>query len=273
MYHTVAVRVNLNRRAFSVLELLVAIAIVAILTAITLPSLSVVRGSVRAAQSAQNLRTCAAGIALYTDAHRSYFPHFADFQAQNAFVAAGSPRPYASQSFYWPMVVHPYIATSPQLIFESIHPPGVAQEHRRMAENIGTEIMPTDSSSTYWMGWGFFTTNNLWKDDRPSQAHDDPGYFASRRIDEVRSPSGKGILIESIAKGGSPYSSDQTRTSHALTSNSSTDRRFLATFVDGSVESLRPSDFTTGQRRSVTSTWSDPKPVLETRLGLAGVDR
>ena len=266
-------RVNQTHRAFSILELFVVLTIIAIITAIVLPTLSAVRDSVRAAQSAQNLRICAAGISLYAETHDSYLPHFADFQAQNAFFASGSPRAYASQSFYWPTVVHPYISETPELIFESIHPPGVAQEHRRMADIQGIGIDPTDSSSTYWIGWGFFTTNELWIDGRPAGSDQNPAFFASRRTDDVRSPAAKGLLIESIAQGGSPYAGDQTRESHALTSDVSTNKSFIAAFFDGSIESLRPSEFATGLKRSDTSTWSDPKPVLETRFGLAGLDR
>ncbi len=64
----------MNRRAFTLVELLVAIAVVGVLAALVFPTLERSRESARAAACASNLRQLAAAALSYAGEHRGQFP-------------------------------------------------------------------------------------------------------------------------------------------------------------------------------------------------------
>lgn len=75
----------LAARAFTILELLVVISVVAILTAILMPALARVREAGERMQCASNMRQVACAIIDYSDDHRDRLPAL-DYTAQHAMV-------------------------------------------------------------------------------------------------------------------------------------------------------------------------------------------
>jgi len=73
-----------SRRAFTVLELVVVISVVAILTSILMPALSKVREAGERVQCASNLRQVGCALIDYGDDHRERIPHLA-YTAENSF--------------------------------------------------------------------------------------------------------------------------------------------------------------------------------------------
>ncbi|MEM1331538.1 MAG: prepilin-type N-terminal cleavage/methylation domain-containing protein [Planctomycetota bacterium] len=63
-------------RAFSLIELLVAIAIIALLIAILLPALGAARDAARTMACLSNVRSVAQAQAGYSDTHRGWYPHW-----------------------------------------------------------------------------------------------------------------------------------------------------------------------------------------------------
>jgi len=69
-----------ERRAFSLVELLVVIGIIAILIALLLPTLSRVREQARQVQCAAKLRMVGQALTMYANHNRSHYPSFSDWQ-------------------------------------------------------------------------------------------------------------------------------------------------------------------------------------------------
>jgi hypothetical protein len=70
-------------RAFSLIDLLVSIAVVAVLIALLMPSLSGVREAARRVVCASNIRQVGLGLAMYADDHRGLLP-YTKFASQSA---------------------------------------------------------------------------------------------------------------------------------------------------------------------------------------------
>jgi len=63
-----------QQQAFTLIEVLVVVAIIALLVAILLPSLAAARRQARTVQCASNLRTCGQGVAFYCQANKDIYP-------------------------------------------------------------------------------------------------------------------------------------------------------------------------------------------------------
>jgi len=89
----------MKRRAFSLIELLVVISIVAVLTAMLLPALGRAKQAAKRSQCSSNLRQMGLAVALYLDEYGRYFPYFNDlgpdrlwyFGLETAYNANGAP--------------------------------------------------------------------------------------------------------------------------------------------------------------------------------------
>ena len=74
-----------NRDAFTLVELLVVVAIIGVLIGLLLPAVQSARAAGRRMQCANNIRQVALGVIVYADAHRGRFPsrtHTADDESR-----------------------------------------------------------------------------------------------------------------------------------------------------------------------------------------------
>ena len=70
-----------QRRAFTLVELLVVIAVIGILIALLLPAVQAARAAARAANCKSNMRQIGLAFLQYCDLHKGEFPHFVDDKA------------------------------------------------------------------------------------------------------------------------------------------------------------------------------------------------
>lgn len=100
------------RKAFTIIEVLVVIAVIAVLLSIVVPVLSNVRVSANRAISLSNLRTLSVQVGIYTNTFGGWYPYIEDKQAiritpsedDNATYLVFTP--YWDFSLYWPAVMH-----------------------------------------------------------------------------------------------------------------------------------------------------------------------
>lgn len=97
----------MNRRGFSLVELLTVVGIVAVLTGIAIPTFNAVRGRARHASCAENLHQLGAGLTLYANDHEGWLP------------------PATTEEFVWskvPGVAPEALAASPKVLRVATEP-------------------------------------------------------------------------------------------------------------------------------------------------------
>ncbi len=94
---------NPHNRAFTLVELLVVIGIIALLISFLMPALSRVRDSAKAVQCASNLRQLHMGVLMYAGESKGFYP--AAWHPDNLTVWAGTP----SKMLCWSRWIFPYV--------------------------------------------------------------------------------------------------------------------------------------------------------------------
>jgi prepilin-type N-terminal cleavage/methylation domain-containing protein/prepilin-type processing-associated H-X9-DG protein len=101
------------RRAFTLVELLVVVAIILLILAMIIPTVQRVRESANKATCANNLRTIGQAIKLYLNAHGNRFPSGGGDTLQpgpdRVLSASGVPLTGAAQTFGWMYQILPYL--------------------------------------------------------------------------------------------------------------------------------------------------------------------
>lgn len=77
------------RRAFTLIELMVVVAVIGLLVGILVPALSSARASAKRTACASNLHQVGAGLQMYMSANRDRFPHASFMPSMGSFPLAG----------------------------------------------------------------------------------------------------------------------------------------------------------------------------------------
>lgn len=259
-------RSRTSNTAFTVVELVVVIAVVSVVVALAIPLVASTRGGAERLVSQSNLRQCAVTISLYADDYGGSLPYLATRPSfHSAFEGPKHPMSYLRQESWWPMVLLDRLGPNP---VEVLAGPWVTRSVRDVVIQPGDVV-----TSGYLMAWGSFYRDSVWTIDRPLGAAKQSAYMSNRRIDEVVSPSGKGLLIESAAQNPDGAQIEPGTKTHRLNDEQGSDKLFGVAYFDASTGAVRPQDFELGRFLFDTPRLSRPMPVLETAGGLGGVDR
>lgn len=229
-------------RAFSIVELLVAIAMVAVLVALSSVALSAVRGSARASASLALQRQLVVALGLYQGAHAEAFPYMGTPGDPDGPVTVRGHNVrfqgyFTDQSVHWLSLIVPDFADANALELD----------HRERADPRGL------IRSRYFLTECAFADPRLF---RPAVADAEvpPTYFRATRAHEVRFPSRKGLVLD--VSGG-------------LMAGVS--GGYLCAFADGAGREVPPDSF--DPSRIVNQPYSNSAaPVLNTLEGLGGAD-
>lgn len=255
-------------RATTLVELLVAVAIIAIVLALSLPALSGARQAATAARCHINLRSAYQAVTLYTADYDDSFPMFARRRVLDAFENGGVRLAYFYQSIHWPMVVRPYLSDRPldeaQVcpggpLYEATFGSGMYVEY--MAQYPPTSTLPSD----YWMSYTMFTAPEMW---RPDGDVFDESRLRPVRVAEVTHPSGKGAMVE-------PRAYHLSRSRFSAPSLIAEERRqgpYTIAFVDGRIEARRLDALVPGVTGNGSLAKYAMAPVLSTVDGARGTD-
>ena len=172
-----------SRKAFTLIELILVISLIAILIALLLPSISHLRNRAYTAGSLSNLRNHAAVMEMYTNDHQDTYPIYVDPKSSYGVLYWNNHRiviKYFDQEYLWMLFVKEYYHDNP--LDPSFFVPGPGALNGDYA---GVHI-PYRYSST------FFTDPKFWQPETRL-----PGHTQWRPVknSEVNSPSQKGILI------------------------------------------------------------------------------
>lgn len=178
-------------RAFSVLELLVTIAVIAILLAVSLPALGHVRRVAQRVACEANIRSCSQALTCYARDHDDSLPMFAERRLLDAFTNGGYTLSYFYQSIHWPMVVRDYLTDRP-LDEAQLCPSGPAFRTAFAGSGSYTTYLSDypasyTQPSDYWLGYTMFTARTCGCPEAPSTTNGYCGRFGSPKYCSHRS--------------------------------------------------------------------------------------
>lgn len=269
-----------HARAFTLIEVLVAISVIAILLAIAIPTLRGARDSAESIVCDTTMRSIGQGMMLLGNDNGGYWMNLfeEDLRAPSVDWTDGSDKGYTigyfDQTRFWPggLIGTYYLPGDPA---EAWTCPQVMRHGHFLGE--GREqlrIHPADGAIvSYAYSASLTTSADLWSGDDAAVAARWPDRDRFRRrvpIDAVAFPSQKGALIERAdfhdagRGGGTIYPADYH-----------TCRRLGVLFCDGSVRRLERRSMNLGVPMSLIFDGGpeiDPVPVLTTRDGYLGLD-
>jgi len=264
-----------KRSAFSIVELIASIAVLAVLVAIAVPALNAARNSAIAATCLSHTRDCATMIQTYQTDHDGFFPISADTQSVfDAFDWGGQRLPYDSQIGHWPHAIRSSHG-GPKVEPTWLCPSGVKYESYFRSRSATETLRSTPQSATiasdFFLARGAISDPARWTPD--ADLLDAPLLRAVRGA-EVTFPSAKGILVEWTSfhqlRGVSAHDA-QFDTSLQLGHPEASNTPRHVSFADGSAARVRDGpDLFPG----VSPGSDEPgKPVLNTLHGVRGRDR
>jgi prepilin-type N-terminal cleavage/methylation domain-containing protein len=227
-----------NDRGFSIVELLVAIGVMAILLALALPGLSGARESARRSKCLTQLRNHYQLIAAYAMDNDDNIPFVwpADREAPDLpyEVPPNSPDWYLAATGLWqlrlldsfggdPLHESFFCASSPYL-----------SEYEGAAEALGIERYKIRATIDYDLSSALFLDPHALDPARPERA---VRFYIPRRISEVQFPSSKGFLKDTPVYHDAQWR--RTGVSHFFTDK-------IAGFSDGSAEVLNTAELLPG---------------------------
>ncbi|MCC6661050.1 MAG: prepilin-type N-terminal cleavage/methylation domain-containing protein [Phycisphaerales bacterium] len=260
------------RRAFSLVECLVVMSVVALLLGIALPLLGHARRTATALKCLSHLRTCGQAFEAYTADYSQCLPFFARRTAGAAFSNGGIPIGYTLQTLHWPVALRGYLSEN------QAEPARLCPANPLARELFGAgggyeEFFSTLSSSymlpaDYWMTYAAITDPSTW---RPGGDINDPRFYRPVFVSEVVFPSRKGLLLEPRAfhLGGEAF--DRGTATVSIFYELGWDKPYHVSFADGHCENVRYSDLTPGFGGNGLGSMR-AAPVLATPDGVRGVD-
>ena len=170
---------------FTVVELVLVIALVAVLVSLTLPTLAGVRSRARETVSLSNLRSHGSAFAMYASDWDDVWPYITDPDAtSNSFLIPGEgvvSISYFGVYAYWTL---------------GLYADYYGGDWSSPTFNVpGSETQGPISS--YWYGSVFLTRPDYW---RTLTRRDDRSQWSPTRVDEVLYPSDKGLLLEQTSR-------------------------------------------------------------------------
>lgn len=240
-------------RAFSLVELLVVIGVVAILTALTIPAIGLVRRSASETQSLANLRSLAQSTQMYTAEYRGVYPY-----GTGGWVVRPSVGPPSAIGFpvwladrNWPVFYHD-VAPWPDHLATWLSP-GANTEQRLRVLTAGHEgWTTTEFKVSYYYSNSFVADPRVWS----SGATADEALVRAIHASEVRHPARKVIF----------YDAERLY----LTEPDSDDARPVL-FADGSADLRLDRDATEPVQNPFTSNFP-PRIYHDTPDGVKGRD-
>ncbi|MFI4915848.1 MAG: type II secretion system protein [Phycisphaerales bacterium JB060] len=273
-------RQHTQLRAFSLVEILVTISVIAILIAITIPALRGARDSAESTVCDTTMRSLGQGMMLLANDNGGFWMNLFedDLHAPTVTWTDGSEKQstigYDLQAQFWPGGLIPsyYAPGDPAEVWTC--PQVMRHGYRLSYEAEQLRIHPADGAIvSYAYSQSLVTSADLWAGDDTAIAARWPDRDRYRRrvaIDAVAFPSQKGALIERAAfhdarRGDNTiYGADHDKC-----------RRLGIVFCDGSVRRLERRDMNLGVPMSQifdSDPKVDPVPVVTTRDGYLGVD-
>lgn len=252
--------------AFTLIELLISLAVIAVLLSLVVPALGAMRRAQRQANCLANLRSSATGLLAYVSEWKETFPYVATSRTyEDAFRIGSVSMPYVFQSSAWPSATvaswSELSSSTPQLC--PYHPEGrnASREHLKQ---YGVPI-----GSDYWLSYALMTSPTLW--DRGGAEIDQERQFVATKISDVLFPCDKGMLIEVIPWQRYDPSLGRAFSEQSVFQKSLAGEHALVSWVDGSCGDYRLTDLASASDQ-IPAPWS-PAPVLATPLGARGRDR
>lgn len=178
----VQARVRPGRRAFTITEMLVVIAVVALILAIAIPSLWGARSRARMIVSASNLRQIGGALAAYAGASDSRYP-----AVESGILYPLGPATTRMSFQYW-QIFHAW----PAVIYD--HLP--RDEHPRVFISPGVRgvsLFDTTRPPSYWLSQTVAGDPALWDEQGPIFGE---SMRSARRQEEVAFPSSKAIMFD-----------------------------------------------------------------------------
>jgi len=159
------------RRAVTLLELLVVIAVIGVLIAIGLPILRTVQQSARTAACLANIREVGRAASAYAGEHAGQMPYLAERKhLNNAFNIGAGPEGYFEQLWMWPHVLRGYLGEGlrPAACYCPWHPGLGAQTDRSLATGQAHQFPDgVAHPSRYHYNSAFYSGPGLWRRPDP----------------------------------------------------------------------------------------------------------
>lgn len=246
------------------MEVLAALAIVAVLLAISIPAITAVRAEDRRVACLANASSCGRSILSYLAENDESFPMFAEPRFALAFSNGGVRLGYFRQSHHWPLAFADGENSMPLGDAQLCAANPVLDEPEGPASAF-TGVAQSDD----YLAHGLISDPAPWSLDSPFT---DERLLRPVRAGEVTHPSARGMLLERRAYhtsirephpgGGVPFEADNANAAS-----------FQVTLADGSARGLRPSALKTPGPYTLGDFGdAGPLPVLHTTDGARGRD-
>jgi len=182
-------------RGFTIIELLVCIAVIAVLLALVTPALRKARASAQLAASLSMSRQLVACTALYTTDHDNAFPYLATPGEPFGPIMAGGKNAYwngyfRDQGVFWMTPMVPGYFSGPRNSIEY-----VTDDGKPINQPWGDSVILSHFQLTHTV----FARPEFWT-DRPSASEHEYDWTLLRgtRQDDVRYPSEKGLIMDTL---------------------------------------------------------------------------